>query len=144
MSPMSWNGGSQNTAQSSSRCAVTRWITARLCSRLACDSITPRGSAVDPDVYCNIASAPPVVPGCRHGALPLAMRVMSSQRTSLSSGVSASHSSRRAMNSGATSATRAPQSAKMRATRASARRGLGGYAGTATTPAYWQARKAAT
>ncbi len=51
---------------------------------------------------------------------------MSSQRTSFSSGVIASHSSRRATNSGATSATRAPQSAKIRATRGSDRRGFGG------------------
>ena len=144
ISPMSWKGGSQKTPPSPTRCAEMRWMTAELCSRFACVSITPRGSPVDPDVYWSIARSD------ADGANVLARSPSpcsdetSIQRTSLGALPSASQLSSRAASDACTSATRACESAMMPWTRGSARRGLGGYAGTATTPAYRQPKNDAT
>ena len=96
ISPMSWNGGNQNTPLSPGRCADTRWITAELCNRLACVSMTPRGSPVEPDVYCSIASSEPDA-ACRTGdsAFPRSW-LTSSQRTCGGASPSASQLSSRA------------------------------------------------
>ena len=54
ISPMSWNGGTQQTAtapSTSSRCSA-----ARLCIRFPWLSITPRGEPVEPEVYWSRAS----------------------------------------------------------------------------------------
>ena len=89
--------------------------------------ITPRGSPVDPDVYCSMASDADVMSGVRHpAASPYCNPSMSSHDSARNSGLWFSQSSMRAINALVTIATRAPQSATMLATRGSARRGLGG------------------
>src|SRR5260370_9853039 len=56
MSPMSWYGGSQITPTESRFRLNFRWITCELCKMFACVSVTPRGAAVDPEVYWRIAT----------------------------------------------------------------------------------------
>ncbi len=55
---------------------------AELCSRLPCDTITPRGVAVDPDVYCKNAGVSGRAPGSRHSWADAASTVsVASQRS---------------------------------------------------------------
>src|SRR5207244_10625936 len=43
-------------------------MTAELCRRFACDSITPLGVAVEPDVYWRNANCSGPTPGSRHAS----------------------------------------------------------------------------
>jgi len=71
-------------------------MTAELCIRFACVSITPRGSPVDPEVYCSIARSA-VDGGAAVGSdCSLAMADTSSQATSGVASPSASQLSSRA------------------------------------------------
>jgi len=88
-------------------------MTDELCSRLACVSITPRGSPVDPEVYWSIARSDAA------GANALALLPSpcsdetSIHRTSLGALLNASQLSNRAASDACTSATRACESAMM-------------------------------
>src|SRR4051794_16225708 len=133
---MSWYGGSHTTTRLSSECPKKRWISPRLCSRLACVSITPRGLAVEPEVYWRKASAaPPRGPGVHASAIASATSAVASQRTASSEGVRRAISPDASSSSGVVSASAGRASARIASSRSSERFCRGGYTGTAAPPA---------
>src|SRR5918998_6803653 len=117
---------------------------ARLCSRLPWVSITPFGAAVEPEVYCRKASVWAPTGGRRHlpaGSLPSSV---TNQRSDFISGADADRRSSLDKMWVVVSAAVAFESATIARSRDMDRLSRGGYAGTATTPAYRQPRKAAT
>src|SRR5260221_14100399 len=106
--------------------------------------MTPRGSPVEPDVYCRNASASAEFPRGDDSGVAPANDSASRQRTLTNVGDAAMYASRRGCNAADTIATSAPQSATLLATRPSGRRGFGGDAGPQITPAIWQANSVAT
>ena len=51
--PMSWVSGHHETLMESSSKRMSALHTSRFAIRLSCVTITPRGSLVEPDVYCR-------------------------------------------------------------------------------------------
>ena len=51
ISPWSWKNGAQPTTVESASWPKARWIIRSLARRLPCVTMTPLGSAVEPDVY---------------------------------------------------------------------------------------------
>ena len=68
ISPMSWYGGSQIAPTLLRSMRKARRMASRLWSRFAWESTTPRGSAVEPEVYWRKAVSSGRAPGSRHAA----------------------------------------------------------------------------
>jgi len=130
------------------RASNPRAISPELCSRCRCRSTTPRGVPVEPEVYWRNATASALRPGSRHASASLAGTAsVASQRSARRSDASSVSGSTISEMPDVVSATRAPQSATSAWSRGSVRPsriGSGGYAGTATTPAYRHPRKPST
>src|SRR6266511_2955320 len=123
-------------------------MTERLWSRLRWVRTTPRGCAVEPEVYCRNATESSPTPGSVQAAAsgPEPSSVASQGREA-SSGASAANASAAPTNADVVSTSRgraSPATARSRATSGAQRAGLGGYTGTATAPAYREPKKAAT
>ena len=112
-------------------------IVSRLCSRLACDTITPFGEPVEPDVYCRKARSCPTSGRGEHvPVIPAATLTTGSGRPRIAK------DGRDAPTLAVVSTQIASASSMMRSMRSAPRFRRGGYAGTATTPAYRQPTKA--
>ncbi len=147
MSPMSWYGGSQMTPTLSSRTSKAWEMSPRLCSRLPCVSRTPFGSPVEPDVYWRNASVSSAASGRRQpDSTPSGSASVATQRSAASSGACSKSASLMSWMKAVVSTTLARESRMMARSRGSvrsSRAGSGGYAGTATSPAYRQPKKPA-
>ena len=158
---MSWTTGSHDTDTVELSFPAWRKAQARLCSRLAWVTITPRGAAVEPEVYCRKARVRPAAPGSRQA------RAADASRASVATQAAAPSRSRRppegleragaapaataraqrsmvlvgpSTTSGRASSTTATARARLR----SGDRHRGGKTGTAATRAYRHPKNAAT
>ena len=145
--PWSWKNGAQPTTVDSWSCPNASAIIRSLAIRLPCETITPLGTAVDPDVYWRNAiesgaggrgrKASPGAglagpsTGTQHAVAPAPP---ARGRTALTS-------SNRACG---LSTAAGWQSPTMLCVAAARRPCLGGFTGTATSPAYRQAKNATT
>ena len=108
-------------------------IVSRLCSRFACVTITPLGAPVEPDVYCRKARSPPVRGA---GERVSSTGICADTCTTGSTPPRPANDGRVAPTAAVVSTQAASASAVMRSMRSAPRLRRGGYAGTATTPAY--------
>ena len=107
-----------------------------LCSRLACDTITPLGTPVEPEVYCRNARVSSSEPDGRQSVCSAVGTA--STATHRSGGMSSisSVSARNLTSSAVTvNTTTACESCTIARTRGKLRALRGGYAGTAVMPA---------
>ncbi|CAM3855991.1 hypothetical protein COSO111634_27180 [Corallococcus soli] len=149
MRPMSWYGGSQMTPTLSRRTWNAPEMSPRLCSRFACVSITPLGVPVLPDVYWrNASDSAPTSCGVRQSRSPpsasASVAIQCSARKSGACSKTKSDSSRMPDVVRTTDACASWMMARSRGRVRSSRIGSGGYAGTATAPAYRHPKKPAT
>lgn len=119
-------------------------MTSSLWSRFPWVTTTPFGVPVEPDVYWRKATVSGDTSGRRHGPGSVAVS-LTSQRSSPSSGAAGRSAWASSRMNPVVSSVRAPQSdaiARNLGRLCSRRVGSGGYAGTATTPAYRQPNQA--
>ena len=103
--------------------------------------MTPFGAAVEPDVYCKRASESGSNGGSRQRrATAGSSRSVATRRAARSAGTNGAMRLSARTTRGPPSATTLASSSRLWASRS----GRGGYAGTGTTPAYWQPKNAET
>ena len=139
---MSWYSGTQLTLVACAGWAIWRRIISALARMLPCDTTTPLGVEVEPEVYCKRAMSVP--PGWREGAVAGRSCVASTDSQATPDAKRSAKSGRDRSRSVLARITRGAQSARIAAleSRAAMRRGT--IIGTATIPAAKQARTATT
>ena len=128
--PMSWKWGSHPTTVAAGSVPNERLIMASLARMLACETITPFGLPVEPDVYCRKASEAASMLGSSHpAALPRETSSAARHGTPAAAARPASRMPRADTTAEGVASACRPES------RAMSRERAGTGAGTATTPA---------
>ena len=149
---MSWKNGSQPATTVCASCRNARAMASSFAIKCRWRTITPRGAAVDPDVYCSnarssgaiaraVAAATPTIPSSVRSASVSACASHASTGTSSHRPRSSKPSARDVSLVVSTIAGRASSTTGCSRGRSRARRGAA--TGTATTPALRQPRNAA-